>query len=33
MALKEFLDDSASVIKEVNNDVNRIFFVSKTKNC
>ena len=33
MALKEFLNDSASVTKEVNIDVNRIFLVSKTKNC
>lgn len=33
MALKEFFNDSASVIKQVNIDVNRIFLESKKKNC
>lgn len=33
MALKEFFNDSVSVIKEVNIDANRIFLESKKKNC
>lgn len=32
MALKEFLNYLASVMKEVNIDVNRVFLQSKTKN-